>query len=258
MSSAASQYRSGQDTFWDQQPEISATNTIANTRPTRKKAAVVVDDWDADDDNGDGDDVDANEEEKEKMNSDFPDELVHGVDIGGGSVAALAENEAIWQAANTKAPAPKFDVVASTSLRPGAVVPPPELFQTPIRILKRPNTKRENASQGPKVLSKEEQEKQLRDKEAEYLKARERIFAVGSSSTSVDSPKSDAQNSCVASTAKAQQLEQGSNEASQGVTVIRHPIGPSPGNDDTGDNPSRGFGGRRGRRRGKKETRTNS
>lgn len=118
MSSAASQYRSGQDTFWDQQPEvhrlvtsvggqlivflvhqISATNTIANTRPTRKKAAVVVDDWDADDDNGDGDDVDANEEEKEKMNSDFPDELVHGVDIGGGSVAALAENEAIWQAA---------------------------------------------------------------------------------------------------------------------------------------------------------------
>lgn len=150
---------------------------------------------------------------------------------------------------NAKAPAPKFDVVAATSLRPGAVVPPPELFQAPIRILKRPEASKE-ISQGPKILSKEEQEKQLKDKEAEYLKARERIFAVSSSSTSVDSSKSTTHEP-----EKSRQQEDG---GSQGVTVIRNPRGPSPGDDNAEEKSSRGFGGRRGKRRGKKETRTNA
>jgi len=252
MSNAASQYRSGQDTFWDQQPEEdSATKTNTNARPSRKKAAAVVDDWDAD--NDEEEDGDANEEEKEKVNSDFPEKKAIG-----SSVAVVAENEAIWEAANAKAPAPKLDVIASTSLRPGAVVPPSEIFQTPIRILKRPDAKRETVNQGPRVLSKEEQEKQLKDKEAEYLKARERIFAASSSSTSVDSTKSDGQERHVTDGSRAASLkaQQGERESSQGVTVIRNPRGPSPGN-GTGENPSRGFGSRRGKRRGKKDTRTN-
>ncbi|KLO15515.1 hypothetical protein SCHPADRAFT_995772 [Schizopora paradoxa] len=220
------------------------TKSIVNPRPSRTKDTVVVDDWDADgDDDGE---VDANtiEEEKEK---------VEGAGFPGRRVNGIAENEAIWEAANAKAPAPKIDVVAATSLRPGAFVPPPELFQAPIRILKRPEASKETISQGPKTLSKEEQERQLREKEAEYVKARERIFGASSSSVSVDSSKSESQTSDC--TEKSGQLVD--EERFRGVTVIRNPTGPSPSDENAGDGKaSRGFGGRRGKRRGKKETRT--
>lgn len=239
-----------------------------NARSSRKKAAAVVDDWDADDDDDDGEaDAVANEEEKEKVESvDFPGKRVNG----------NTENEAIWKAAyvielfsviltvikdvslapfgrNAKAPAPKIDVVAATSLRPGAFVPPPELFQAPIRILKRPEASKDAVSPGAKTISKEEQERQRREKEAEYLKARERIFAASSSSTSVDSSKSESP----ASNSAEKMSKEADGERSRGTNVIRNPKGPSPSDETAGDGKSsRGFGGRRGKRRGKKEPRT--
>jgi len=157
-------------------------------------------------------------------------------------------------------------VVPSGSLAAGAVVPPPEVFQAPMRILKRP-TASNTPTQSPRSLSEVELKKQLRDREAVYLKARERIFQTGSPADSASSleygqaasVQVDATNLNLSHNEISVQRDSGNSEDTaqhssdnaigmdEDVTRIsRNPKGPS-------DGTSRGFRGKRGgRKRGSK------
>lgn len=151
------------------------------------------------------------------------------------------------------------------------VVPPPEAFQAPVRILKRPKPA-SGASQSTNnaALLK----KTLEDREAAYQAARERIFGSSKPGSSPGTPAEEKSEDLSASFSKLEVASQsqrqrqdkekgraGSRSMSaesigrtppfeqSGVSVIRNPRGPSTSG-TPGSSTPRGFGGRRGGKRG--------
>ena len=171
----------------------------------------------------------------------------------------------------------------STTSTPGTVVPPAEALQAPSRILKRP--KASTSTSQSSISSAASLQKSLSDREAAYQAARERIFGPGSKSPDsvsisegkpgTPSPSEDKKLDDiavgmdkleVAPQSQRQAKDKGSTRpvglrsttsesigktVQGGVSVIRSPRGPSsPSNSGGSSTVSRGFGGRRGGKRG--------
>uniref|UniRef100_A0A0W0FV14 SUZ RNA-binding domain-containing n=1 Tax=Moniliophthora roreri TaxID=221103 RepID=A0A0W0FV14_MONRR len=126
----------------------------ATVRRVAKPKAVVPDDWEDDDDE---------EEEEEEPPSE-------------------ETNKKIWEDANSKVPAPMpvLNISSSSSV---TSAPPPAVFQPMLKILKRPTSNQTNIdSRTPSPASAES----LRDREARYQAARNRIFGNESASSSTE------------------------------------------------------------------------
>ncbi|KAJ7211062.1 hypothetical protein B0H12DRAFT_1329951 [Mycena haematopus] len=119
-----------------------------------------------------------------------------------------ADNQQIWHDANTRAPMPHL--ITST-----AATPPAAALQPAMRILKRPSAAPTSPLPPPAAPGET-----LREREARYQAARDRIFA-GSA-------------------------DGGSDQKGVGAGVVRNPKGPAPASEgeDT-DTPPKGFGARR-------------
>ena len=145
---------------------------------------------------------------------------------------------------NTRAPMPNL-VMAGSSTSSAAMSPPPAAFQPVLRILKRPTaTPTSSSPNTPPSDSGTSNPNSYAAREARYQAARERIFG-DSSSPSESSDKLSTTNGT------------GSKKAPVPVQIAREPKGPptaqsgstSPGGrGQAGD--ARGFGARRGKRRG--------
>ncbi|KAJ7227587.1 hypothetical protein B0H12DRAFT_1240505 [Mycena haematopus] len=120
-----------------------------------------------------------------------------------------ADNQQIWHNANTRAPMPHL--IAS----PAAAAPPAAALQPAMRILKRPSATATSPSLPPVGPGET-----LREREARYRAARDRIFGDGA--------------------------DRGSDKKGVGVGVMRNPKGPAPAAEEgEADGPPKGFGARR-------------
>ncbi|KAF8241073.1 hypothetical protein L208DRAFT_1383489 [Tricholoma matsutake] len=158
------------------------------------KAAPIPDDWEDD------------EDDEEPQNED--------------------DNRRIWEDANTKSPNPMPALIISPSATSSRSVlsPPPGAFQPTMRILKRPSN-----STSPTPPPSSSTSETIKQREARYQAARERIFreendTANSSSQPVRESKSPIPNQ-----------------------IVRNPRGPGDyaGEDVTTGNPTRGFEPRR-------------
>ncbi|KAJ8082140.1 hypothetical protein PM082_007987 [Marasmius tenuissimus] len=131
------------------QPESSTSQRHA----PKKSNTVIRDDWEDDDD-------------EEESPSD-------------------ERNKEIWEEANTKVPAPMPVLSPSSSSHSAMSPPPPAAFQPALKILKRPanaTTPAGNRTPSP-ALSES-----LKEREARYQEARNRIFNEGDSETKRSTP----------------------------------------------------------------------
>ncbi|KAK7040718.1 hypothetical protein VNI00_009624 [Paramarasmius palmivorus] len=125
---------------------------LQNPRRAPKPKAVVRDDWEDDEDD-----------------DELPDEET---------------NKKIWADADSKVPAP-MPVVNVSSSRSVASPPPAAAFQPALKILKRPTPNQTNVdSRTPSPASAES----LKDREARYQAARNRIFGRESESGLTETP----------------------------------------------------------------------
>ncbi|KAF7324745.1 SUZ domain-containing protein [Mycena kentingensis (nom. inval.)] len=146
---------------WDRDfPPVSTAHSVLVARPQPRPQAQgvprVVDDWEDD------------EEEEED-----------GEESQGGSLSrsrtpprAAGRNQRIWEAANTHTSAPMPTVVLARSSVSVAAPIAPAAFQPQLRILKRPTS----ASPAPAVVPTTPAGETLKEREARYQAARERIF----------------------------------------------------------------------------------
>ncbi|KAF8645661.1 hypothetical protein AX16_007657 [Volvariella volvacea WC 439] len=191
------------------------------SQPHTKVQAEVKDDWEDDDD----------DEEVEP--------------------AAQAEhNRRIWEAANAKAPAPMPSLIVSSS----TVSPPIPLaaFQPTMRILKRPTS---NASPSPSPTPAPNAES-IKEREARYQAARDRIFGTSSPSTSAENTTSTQVDGASDSIQVKNDLKP-SSPSPKSAVAIRQPRGPSslidntahstgePNQGDDGASIPKGFGERK-------------
>ncbi|KAL0579181.1 hypothetical protein V5O48_002803 [Marasmius crinis-equi] len=152
------------------QPESSTTQRHA---PSKKSNAVVRDDWEDDDD----DEEEAPSDEKNKQI--WEEAYVPEFCISSIVLRALPFRD-------TKAPAP-MPLFSPSSSRSTTSPPPPAAFQPALKILKRPtNAVTNTESRTPSPASSET----LKEREARYQEARNRIFGEGSaSSTDIEAKK---------------------------------------------------------------------
>ncbi|KAF8065058.1 hypothetical protein FPV67DRAFT_1501321 [Lyophyllum atratum] len=147
------------------------------------------------------------------------------------------DNQRIWEDANAKAPNPMPAlIIAPSATSPHPVLsPPPGAFLHTMRILKRPSNSSNPSTPPPNSTSTES----LKEREARYQAARERIFGAGE-----ESPPASANASSQSLSSKDKRERRGPNpQNSQGVAVVRNPRGPAGAND--GRTPPRGFGEQR-------------
>ncbi|TFK29506.1 hypothetical protein FA15DRAFT_610108 [Coprinopsis marcescibilis] len=189
---------------WNQ-AEAAAPSTRQQASSSRSIPALVRDDWEDDD-----------------------DEVV-----GENEPPTVEKNKQIWEDANNKAHHPMPEVIiarSSTATASSAHIPPQGVFQQQptMRILKRPtNASNSSGTQSSNANAMES----LKEREARYQAARERIFGSpdtesrGSKSPSSPSPASQAQ-----------------------VKISREPLGPNDSAESVSGGSSgqtKGFGGRR-------------
>lgn len=125
---------------------------------------------------------------------------------------------------------------SSTSTR-AILSPPPGAFEPKMRILKRPSASSSKSSTPPPSSTSAES---LKEREARYQAARERIFGEESPGDGTTSPKSPRE--------KKERKSSGSPHNTPGVTVVRNPRGPSQNSAESANGKSaRGFGGQRAR-----------
>ncbi|KAJ7594374.1 hypothetical protein C8J56DRAFT_926611 [Mycena floridula] len=86
---------------------------------------------------------------------------------------SIQQNQKIWETANAKAPAPMPAVIISSSSTTFSVVSPlPGAFQPKMQILKRPQNTATTSNNSSLSTSTDS----LKDREARYQAARDRIF----------------------------------------------------------------------------------
>ncbi|KAG6887962.1 hypothetical protein C0995_011355 [Termitomyces sp. Mi166 len=191
---------------WDQ-PHIPSTSSSRHKVATQ---AGVPDDWDDDDD---GDDESVTEE----------------------------SNKRIWEDANAKAPNPMPELIIAPSVTSSnhVVPPPPGAFQPTMRILKRPSSGADGKSATPPPSSAES----LKDREARYQAARERIFGPDSGvSTPLEEPTANSTTSSYPIDFKDRREW---IKGTSSTAIVRNPRGPSTEGANTKEAPPRGFDGQR-------------
>ncbi|SRR6266550_8664415 len=114
---------------------------------------------------------------------------------------------------NAKTAAPMPTIVSASST--GQALPPPAAFQPVLRILKRPSP----SSSTSEPNSSTSDPSTLKDREARYQAARERIFAA------------DSENSTPLATPLASPPAMGTNTPPPAVRVLREPRGPGESKD---------------------------
>ncbi|KAM5539710.1 hypothetical protein V8D89_006523 [Ganoderma adspersum] len=157
----------------------------------------------------------------------------------------------LWEEANQRAPMPQLVMAGSGTGSTAATSPPPAAFQPALRILKRPIASPSSSSSASSVPtlgsgSSNSSSSTYAEREARYQAARDRIF--GDSSPSPDAPNEQSQPKTQTSAPKPSPPQ---------VRIAREPKGPpaadvdatSPDGRGQGGDP-RGFGSRRGKRRG--------
>ncbi|KDQ50993.1 hypothetical protein JAAARDRAFT_41623 [Jaapia argillacea MUCL 33604] len=156
------------------------------------------------------------------------------------------DNQAVWEAANTKSPLPELVITRSSTSQPLITPPPPTL-----RILKRPSLSPSSSSSSGSTAAAGE--KTLEEREREYRVARERIFADGDGVKKGSSlGKSPSNPTTSTSNPPTPNPNPNSNPNPPKPTIIRNPRGPpsnpsnptSPSNPNPNPNP-RGFGRRK-------------
>ncbi|KAJ6545481.1 hypothetical protein B0H19DRAFT_1266908 [Mycena capillaripes] len=128
------------------------------------------------------------------------------------------DNQRIWQNANTQAPMPSL--IVSNSNNASAAAPPAAAFQPKMRILKRPTNPGPAVAPPPAAAGET-----LKEREARYQAARDRIFGTEGDGASSPGDKKSGQASPA------------------GVGVVRNPRGPA---SEAQDTPPKGFGARSG------------
>ncbi|KAG6816624.1 hypothetical protein H0H87_004471 [Tephrocybe sp. NHM501043] len=148
-------------------------------------------------------------------------------------------NQRIWDDANAKAanPMPML-VIAPSATSASYVVPPPQsAFQPTMRILKRPNS---GANSKSATLPPSSSAETLKEREARYQAARERIFGPDTGTTTPLSEElsTNASNSAhlISFTGKRERAMEPTPSA-----VVRNPKGPP----RDGETTTRGFCGQR-------------
>ncbi|KAF7328173.1 hypothetical protein MVEN_02574900 [Mycena venus] len=127
------------------------------------------------------------------------------------------DNQRIWENANSRAPMPSLIVSSSTNTAPA---PPAAAFQPKMRILKRPTNTGPATPPLPVVAGET-----LKEREARYQAARDRIFGREGDGTSSPGDK------------------KGRQPSPAGVGVVRDPKGPASEGQDI---PPKGFRARSG------------
>ncbi|KAI1790106.1 hypothetical protein LXA43DRAFT_532584 [Ganoderma leucocontextum] len=157
----------------------------------------------------------------------------------------------LWEEANQRAPMPELVIAGSSTSGAAATSPPPAAFQPSLRILKRPTASSSSSSSASSLPtagsgSSNASSSTYAEREARYQAARDRIF--GNNSPSPGTPSEPSQPKTQNSAPK---------RSPPSVQIVREPKGPSiadpeatsPDGRGQGDD-SRGFGSRRGKRRG--------
>ncbi|KAJ7291915.1 hypothetical protein C8J57DRAFT_1492392 [Mycena rebaudengoi] len=127
------------------------------------------------------------------------------------------DNQRIWENANARAPMPSLIVSGSSH---AATAPPPAAFQPKMRILKRPtNSGPAEGLQQPVAAGET-----LKEREARYQAARDRIFGGEAEGTSTPEKKDG-------------------RSSPAGVAVVRNPRGPAA---EAPNSASKGFRARSG------------
>ncbi|KAG5643532.1 hypothetical protein DXG03_000724 [Asterophora parasitica] len=147
-------------------------------------------------------------------------------------------NQRIWEDANAKTPNPMPTLILSPSaIGPSHVAsPPPGAFQPTLRILKRPSNPGSNPTTPPPTLTSTES---LKEREARYQAARERIFG---SSASEGTASSDSASALSESFNSKDTQQWPTPQNARGVGVVRNPGGPVGGPHNA---PLKGFRGQR-------------
>ncbi|GLB39749.1 putative SUZ domain containing protein [Lyophyllum shimeji] len=153
------------------------------------------------------------------------------------------DNRRIWEDANARAPNPMPAVIISPSATsPHTVMsPPPGAFQPAMRILKRPSAPNSNPPTPPPASTSTES---LKEREARYQAARERIFGAGEEPPpgreATTSPKPTSSRD---KREKDKQRRGSTPQNASGAGVARHPRGPTGGSGETAT--PKGFDGHR-------------
>ncbi|EGN92178.1 hypothetical protein SERLA73DRAFT_191526 [Serpula lacrymans var. lacrymans S7.3] len=155
------------------------------------------------------------------------------------------ENSKVWDDANKNEPMPDLIISPSSTGQP-LVSPPLSVFQSPMRILKRPSP-----VSGSSITSNSSQDSYssrhtLAEREAQYKAARDRIFG-GSTQAGDGGIVADFDGSEHLDDGKAKR--NGSKaEKETSITVVRNPLGPSDADSSNVADKitsAKGFGGRR-------------
>ncbi|KAG6882102.1 hypothetical protein C0993_011895, partial [Termitomyces sp. T159_Od127] len=139
---------------------------------------------------------------------------------------------------NAKAPNPMPELVIAPSATSSnhVVPPPPAAFQPTMRILKRPGADASSKPATPPPSSAES----LREREARYQAARERIFGMESTTPSEELA---VDTSSMVETVNLKDRRERTKVPTPSATIVRHPRGPS--TDSTEQTPPKGFDGQR-------------
>ncbi|TBU42965.1 hypothetical protein BD309DRAFT_865220 [Dichomitus squalens] len=158
----------------------------------------------------------------------------------------VEDPQKVWEEANKRARMPELVIAGSSTSGPSVTSPPPAAFQPVLRILKRP-TATPSPSTSPSSVSASSSPSSnapsgtYAEREARYRAARDRIF--GDSSPSSDTPGES-----------GLQTPQALKKSPPPVEITREPKGPpiaQAGADGRGQGGDiRGFGSRRGKRKG--------
>ncbi|KAG6919143.1 hypothetical protein DXG01_008950 [Tephrocybe rancida] len=149
------------------------------------------------------------------------------------------DNQRIWEDANAKAPNPMPTLIIAPSATSAShiVSPPQGAFQPTMRILKRPNSGANKSATPPPSSSAES----LREREARYQAARERIFG---SESGASTPSGEESPGVLPQPINFKDKRERTKSSTPPATVVRNPRGPT-GNVET---PTyRGFSGQRAR-----------
>ncbi|KAG6825565.1 hypothetical protein H0H92_003243 [Tricholoma furcatifolium] len=171
-----------------------------------------------------------------------PDDCDDDDDEGG--LVTEESNQRIWDDANTKAPNPMPELIIAPSAKSiSHVVPPPAgVFQPTMRILKRPSSTTSKSATPPPSSSTET----LKEREARYQAARDRIFGPDSSPNTPmgEEPLRNASQSPppINFSGKRDRTKPSTPPA---TGVVRNPRGPPSGSVTMEQTIPRGFGGQR-------------
>lgn len=136
---------------------------------------------------------------------------------------------------NAKAPNPMPELIIAPSAT-HVLPPPPAAFQQTMRILKRPGSDASNKPATPPPSSAES----LKEREARYQAARERIFGPDSGASTPLSEELTVDSTSLLETVNSKDKRERTKVPTPSAAIVRHPRGPSTDSTNAETSP-RGF-----------------